>query len=330
MSHELEIVVGPDGAPVAKMAYTGEEPWHGLGVKVPPDLSPEQILKAAGLDWEVHSVPAWIQVGSGKSAKRIALGDNGLVRSSDNKVLDTVSPDWKTTQNAVAFDFFHEYCMAGDMSMETAGSLHGGRIVWALARVKDSFTILKKDRVDSFLLFVNPHQWARSIEIRFTPVRVVCNNTMCQSLNQKSVNSVRVSHRQEFDPQKVKELLGIAKMQMEGYRDRALFLASKRYTKENLEHFFDEVFPVYRVKKDKEPTKKTSSSARLAMAVMSTQPGAELGEGSWWQAFNAVTFTIDHLIGRTDDSRMRSAWFGTGQQRKIQALNHAVHYAEAA
>ena len=41
MAHELEFVDGQ-----ACMAYAGDEPWHGLGVKVSPDLSPEQMLHA--------------------------------------------------------------------------------------------------------------------------------------------------------------------------------------------------------------------------------------------------------------------------------------------
>lgn len=53
MSHALEIRT--DGT--ASMAYAGELPWHGLGVKVSNDLTPEQMMQAAGLDWEVEKTP---------------------------------------------------------------------------------------------------------------------------------------------------------------------------------------------------------------------------------------------------------------------------------
>jgi hypothetical protein len=36
MAHELEMVNGK-----VCFAYAGEVPWHGLGVKVPADLTPE-------------------------------------------------------------------------------------------------------------------------------------------------------------------------------------------------------------------------------------------------------------------------------------------------
>ena len=48
MAHEVEIVNGE-----AQMAYAGEVPWHGLGVKVSNDLTPVQMMDKAGLDWAV-------------------------------------------------------------------------------------------------------------------------------------------------------------------------------------------------------------------------------------------------------------------------------------
>ena len=46
MAHELEFVNGQ-----ASMAYVGDVPWHGLGKRVPADVSPEQMLEAANLNW---------------------------------------------------------------------------------------------------------------------------------------------------------------------------------------------------------------------------------------------------------------------------------------
>ena len=34
---------------VETMAYAGEVPWHGLGVAVSNDLSPNQMMEKAGL-----------------------------------------------------------------------------------------------------------------------------------------------------------------------------------------------------------------------------------------------------------------------------------------
>ena len=54
MSHEVEMVNG-----VAQMAYAGEKPWHGLGVEVSNDLTPNQIMRKAGLDWSVEKAVSY-------------------------------------------------------------------------------------------------------------------------------------------------------------------------------------------------------------------------------------------------------------------------------
>jgi phage/plasmid-like protein (TIGR03299 family) len=322
MAHEVEIVNG-----VAQMAYAGSKPWHGLGVEVSNDLTPAQIMMKAGLNWSVEKEN--LVTASGKAVG----GKQALVRSSDGSILDIVGDDWNPVQNTEAFEFFSEYVIAGDMEMNTAGSLKGGRNVWALAKVKESFDILGGDQVDSYLLFSNPHQYGKAIDVRFTPIRVVCNNTLTMSLNSKSKNQVKLNHRSVFDAEAVKQTLGIAHDKFAKYKDMALFLSSKRFSVDSLIQYYNDVFPhTYNKDKSASVTKADdlTKTAKEAMAVLSTQPGAQYGEGSWWQALNSVTYLTDHKMGRTADTRLESAWFGINQARKIRAVEKAVEYARAA
>ena len=66
------------------------------------------------------------------------------------------------------------------------------------------------------------------------------------------------------------------------------------------------------------------------MDVLYTQPGSSFAEGSWWQAFNTVTYMTDHTLGRSQDSRLTSAWYGTNRVRKERALELAKEYAAVA
>ena len=104
MAHELEIVNGQ-----AQMAYVGDVPWHGLGTKVPADLTPDQFMEKAGLNWSVEKED--ILTRSGIKVKN----KQALVRSSDGSILDVVGNGWNPVQNAEAFNFFEEYVTAGDM-----------------------------------------------------------------------------------------------------------------------------------------------------------------------------------------------------------------------
>jgi phage/plasmid-like protein (TIGR03299 family) len=320
MAHMLEMIDGK-----AQMAYAGDLPWHGLGTKVTNDLTPQQMLEAAGLDWRVNTQPCFTMIDD----KRVKIGKQALVRDLDNKVLDIISDDWKPMQNEDAFKFFNDFVAAGDMSMETAGSLKDGKIVWALASVKESFELFGgKDKVDAYLHFTNPHSYGQSIDVRFTPIRVVCNNTLTLSLNSQSKNMVKVNHRREFDADLVKETLGVAKHKLAQYKEMAEHLSKKRFTDESIVEYFTRVFPVMSSKAD--PRKDLSKSAKLAMEVIDEQPGAEFGAGTYWQAFNAVTYMTDHLIGRSADTRLQSAWYGANRGLKTRALETAVEMADAA
>lgn len=317
---------------VETMAYAGEVPWHGLGVKVEADMTPDQMMRAAGLDWEVTKQPMMATIDDEGTIVDVP-GKKALIRSSDSKVLDIVGDEWNPLQNSDAFKFFEEFCLAGDMEMHTAGSLKEGRHIWVLAKLKESFDILGDDRTDAYLLMSNPHQFGRSIDIRFTPIRVVCNNTLTFSLESASNNFVKMSHRQEFDADVVKEQLGIAHEKFDLYREMATFLSTKRFSAESLVQYYNEIFPrTYKPKEEKEVKyfEDLSKNGQAAYAALETQPGAEFGEGTWWQVLNSVTYLTDHVMGKTADSRLYSSWYGQNQTRKVKAVNKAIEYAEAA
>ena len=303
---------------VETMAYAGEVPWHGLGHKVPSDLSTDQMMQAAGLDWTVQKIPAFVKI----EDESQAIDAAALVRSSDNKILDVVSSDWNPVQNQEAFDFFQDFVNAGDMEMHTAGSLKGGQIVWALAKINDSFELFGGDQVDSYMLFTNPHVYGQSLDIRFTPIRVVCNNTLTLSLSQKNGTAFKLSHRREFVADQAKQALGIAHAKLDEYKSMASWMGSKRYDNESIKAYFQDLFP--------SQGDKDSRNAIKALEVLELQPGAKFAEGSWWQAFNAVTYMTDHLMGRSNDARLQSAWFGVNKSLKNKALQQAIYMANAA
>ena len=309
---------------VETMAYAGEKPWHGLGKEVHNDLTPGQMLVEAGLDWSVDKVPAFATIGG----KKVSVGRDALVRSTDNRILDVVSSEWNPVQNHEAFEFFTDFVMEGDMEMNTAGSLRGGQVVWALAKIKESFELFDGDRVEGYLLFTNPHKFGQCIDVRFTPIRVVCNNTLTLSLNEKGNRFVKVNHRRQFNAESVKQTLGIASKKLVTYKEMAQMLGGKRYNKSSLISYFNDVFPVLTTKE--KARKELSKSATRALEVIDTQPGHEFAKGSWWQAYNAGTFLTDHEIGRNNDNRLTSAWFGPNSQLKVRALQSAIEYAKAA
>jgi len=326
MAHELTMVDGQ-----AQMAYVGDTPWHGLGVPVQAGISPQEMMDVAGLNWHVKKTPLTYTTDEGTQA---VPSQSALIVEESGQFLSVVGNDWNPIQNHEAFELFNEFCENGDMEMNTAGSLKDNQIVWGLAKVKKSFSLKTpqgEDIVDSYFLFSNPHQFGRAADVRFTPIRVVCNNTLTLSLNSKSQASVKVSHRTAFDKDSVLSMLGLADQKMDTYQEAAELLVSKKAKHDDLVKYFNEIFPnTYKAKVEKSAKKfeeTLSKTAKKALNVLETQPGAELGAGTWWSAFNAATYLVDHEIGRGVDTRLQSAWFGQGQQKKTKALMLATEMA---
>tara|TARA_Y100000389_G_C17450836_1_gene514674 strand:+ start:1110 stop:2063 length:954 start_codon:yes stop_codon:yes gene_type:complete len=316
--HELEMVNGQ-----AQMAYRESKgiPWHGLGVPVSDDMTPIEMMKAANLDWKVSKQPSFVEINGVKQL----TGQEALVRESDGKILTNVSGNWKPCQNEDAFEFFNEFVSAGDMVMDTAGSLKDGQMVFAAADVKDGFVLDNDDEVKGYLLFSNPHVYGKSIDVKFVMTRVVCNNTLSMALTERGQPAVRLSHRNHFNPEMVKELLGISHNRVEQFQEAAQFLSSKRYSDKAYKLFLSQVFGT-----SNQEGKILSRTAERALEIVDTQPGADMSPGTWWNAYNSVTYMTDHEMGRSADTRAAAAWFGHNAKRKLDALNLAVEMAEVA
>ena len=322
---------------VESLGYVGKAPWHGLGTPVPGHVSPRRMQRAAKLDWEVEKRPLFYKTregaGADASAKRLP-GRYALVRQSDGQLLDIVKSNWEPVQNREAFAFFNDFVRAGDMTMETAGSLANGKWVFALARARAAFHLSRAERdvVESYVLFTNPHQYGRAVDIRFTPVRVVCHNTLSFALGQRD-NRYRVSfgHRQRFPLARAQALVRRMAEQLENYRLKAECLAAKRYEAQSLDHYFRQVFkPAIPPRNRPDHELPFTRNATRAIDIVERQPGHDLAPGTWWNAFNAVTYLTDHEIGRSAETRLVTAWYGPGNARKVRALELALACARAA
>lgn len=325
MSHEIE-----------SFAYTGQEPWHGLGVKVPPDLTPHEIMLAANLDWSVEKQPLYRVDGA---TRKPVPGTYGLVRSKDDSVLSVVGKGYKIIQPADAIEFFDKFTKAGKMSMETAGSLRGGRILFALAKLNQSAKISANDVIEAYLLLSCPYLLGYSLVADFTGVRVVCANTLRAALGSDlrgSNRAFRLPHSKLFDEsakQRAEEALGLATTQLKRFEEAAHLLAEKRIGTAEVTQYFLDVLKVpedvandIATNQKRPPLVLTKFSSALANAPGANTPAAT---GTLYGAFNAVTYVVDHQMGRTRDNGLASAWYGDGAAMKQRALTLALQRAGA-
>ncbi len=324
-------------AEVETMAYAGETPWHGLGFKLPEgEVSPSKMLRVAGLDWTVSKHPVGV-LPEGKVIDR----HFALVRDSDSQFLSMVGKNYNPVQNTEAFEFFAKYCEAGKMTMETAGSLKNGRFVWGLAKFSKGFNLLKsKDQVEGYVLLLSPHEIGFGLLIQCTPIRVVCWNTLNYALGAnlrgKGPLVYRMPHQKMFDDEAkdlAEETLGLADAQLKEFKEAATLLSSSPAKEDAVRNYFIEAFNLKnRVEAAANDDRKEPRVIAKLMEAYEQGPGANLktAKGTWWGAANAVTYVIDHEVGRTRDTALYNAWLGDGAAIKRKAITMAVDCAEAA
>src|SRR4051794_34975099 len=155
------------------MFFTGRTPWHGLGQELAGRPSVAEAIEASGLGWDVELVPL-VTRDAGEPAPARAVR-----RATDRRVLGVVGPAYRPLQNRDAFAFLQPLLDAGLASLHTGGSLCGGRKVWLLAQFeREPLVIADGDEVRKFVLLSNSHDGSSSLRVGFTPIRVVCANTL--------------------------------------------------------------------------------------------------------------------------------------------------------
>jgi hypothetical protein len=136
---------------------------------------------------------------------------------------------------------------------------------------------------------------------------------------------VRINHRSQFNAEMVKQTLGLSHNKIEKFKEAAEFLGSKRYDEAMLQRFMAKVFG-----ESSREDKVLSRTAQQAMEFVENQPGDNFRPGTWWNAYNAVTYMTDHKLCRSQDTRLTAAWFGGNAKRKVDALDLALEMADAA
>ena len=325
MGHMIDETTGR-----AAIAYAGRTPWHGLGQQLSEGADIDTWTREAGLGYSVqacdvqYETPAVTGLQSWPERKVLTRSDTGAP-------LAVVSKDYRVVQPAEVMDFFRKLTDIGGFQMETAGALSHGRRVWALARVGDGAPVVDGDLVKPYLLLGTSYDGTMATIAKFTAIRVVCNNTITPAVNSRAdetdkgylKSSVRVLHSAQFDADAVRLQLGIVADQFERFIVQSRQLARIDMKFPEADQFVQELLrPYHQSALEITDTKAYKRVIELwqGRAIGSDILSASKVSGSRWAMLNAVTQLVDHERGRSDNTRLESAWFGTGAALKNRAL----------
>jgi phage/plasmid-like protein (TIGR03299 family) len=137
----------------------------------------------------------------------------------NNHTLSVVGSGYGVVQNSKAFEFIDlmtSGTLGGEQTpmIETAGILDDGARLYVTAKMPNKFFIDGDDDegIDDYIVFTNTHDGSGAVMALFTPIRVICQNTLNAAIR-GAVNKVsfkhtaRVGERLEFTKEEIPELI---------------------------------------------------------------------------------------------------------------------------
>lgn len=359
----------------AKMAFVGATPWHTLGNKVDESLGRDipAFLKAANMDTD-HELVQLVTKSTDYAPVQAALlqlaNENditvlktkiaelatqnvggqevaryGVRRVQDGKIVGNVGPRYTVLQNREAFEWFKPFLDLDEARLHTAGVLAEGAKIWVLAKLnKEPLEIAAGDTVDKYLLLSHAHDGSMAVRAGFSPIRVVCSNTLAMAHRDKASKLIRVKHSKNVKTnlEHIRETMNLINQEFEATAEQYRRLATKSISQDDLKKYVKLVFafkqPALAEVTDtqiawgKEEHDAEAISTRMkhtleeVLALTETGKGNDLASirGTFWQGYNAVTEYLSYNSGNSDDNRMDSLWFGAGADLNAHALSLAL------
>ena len=312
--------------------FVKEEAWHKLGVVVEEAPSIEEAYELSGLNWQVELLPSYCKIGD----KEVSTGEYAIVRDKDNSIFGTVGERYVPFQNKEAFDWCKPLVESEYWNIETAGSLKGGRVCWAMLKQGED-SVVSNDLLKQYLLMTWSHDGSKSVQVAPTTIRVVCANTLQMALDgNKEISKVR--HTSSMIPrlEEVRKLYDMSceafKVQQEAFN---ILLDKQIETPEEyIDRIMDEVFGVKSLKDLKDGRGKTIAEGTRNTLLEYASNGSGIKEqgigNTLYGAFNGVSEAMEHVIGgnRVKD-RGYNVLFGGGKENIQNAFDIALNMATA-
>jgi len=326
-----------------------EKAWHGLGQIVDGYPNSGEALKFAGLDYTVEKRKLFTFDNENQTANEdteIKIPEIEVtnyfatVRTDNENILGVVGRDYEVVQNIDAFTFFDSIVGGDGIQYETAGALGKGERIFITAKLPDYIKVGKNDLIEQYLFLTTSHDGFGSITAAFTPIRIVCNNTLNAALR-NNTNAFKIRHTANAKErlEEAHKLMGITNQlsnQLEGIFNQ---WAKVKITDPEIKKLIQmalvpnkEVLQNIQAGKEDELSTcfKNMTDAAFEYAMTNESQQLETTKGSLFGAYNAVTGYFQNVrTYKNDEAKLKSLLFGgTGQMRTQKAFNLCESFAK--
>lgn len=326
-----------------------EKAWHGLGQIVQDYPNSRDAIRFAGLDYTVEKRQLFTYDNENQNGNpdtdiiipEIEVPDYfATVRTDTEQVLGVVGKDYEVVQNEEAFSFFDAIVGGSDgIQYETAGALGKGERIFITAKLPDYIKVGNDDLIEQYLFLTTSHDGYGSITAAFTPVRIVCNNTLNAALKNCS-NSVKIRHTSNAKErlEQAHKVMGIS-YQLSAYLEDAFNHWSKvRITDKEVKRLIQmamipnkEVFQKLQSGNPDELSTHYTNVCDAAYEYALSNPSQQLEttKGTVFGAYNSITGYFQNVrTYKDDEAKLKSLLFGgTAQLRTARAFHLCEDFA---
>ena len=288
--------------------------WHKLGVVLDGTLPAREAFRIANADFNVEGRPVF-----DADMKQIA-GYQAITRMDTGMTLSVMTETYTPIQNDALIriaEALHE-----DINMDAVCVIADGKKVTFTAKVRGTERdVVPGDPVQQYLIGCTSHDGSIPFQLLFSPIRVVCQNTLSAALgmagNQRNCNnSIRIRHTRNADGliKRLPELVDFKRRQFIGGITELQQMAATPCSMLQFRQYVSTVFADQLQGTVNDVRGDTRTARPRVLEDLPAWPslerkfdGVAIGSnirtttGTAWMAYQAVTEYISHELGRTKD-----------------------------
>ena len=188
--------------------------------------------------------------------------------------------------------------------------------------------IAQGDEVEKFILLSHGHDGSLAVRVGFTPVRVVCQNTLSMAHGSDASKLIRIKHTKDVHENlaNIREVMDLANAEFEATAEQYRLPGPQEHQPGRPAPLRQEGPQGRRRSGRQHPAEEHHGGDRRTGRGGPWQRTA-VRQRHLWTAYNGVAEWLGYQRGNSQDNRLNALWFGDGANLNRHALETALEMA---